>query len=414
MDTGAAGAGSVRLNPPTVARVALDGVAVAGLGLFLFAAGHFRSVTEQRALLWYGIAAAVTLFGLIGRRLRPAWRQGLMVMTATTALGLVGVESVLEALERRQAERIRIAVEGFTKIPRDPRSIPEVVRDLRAAGVPAVPSVVPKVMLDYTAPGTPPSVAFTAPFMPLAGVSDAETVQLCNEDGRYQRYRSDRYGFNNPDSVWDQGGPRVVLIGDSFTHGYCVPSDSILPNLLRRGRQATIGLGVGGSGPLSELGVLTEYGAVSRPAVILWVYFENDLPDLAFERELPNVARYLTPGFSQGLAERQSAVDSSLRQWITSLYARGLGPDPLAVGGGWRALATLKSLRTLVAQARQGKSADPRDQIPLFRQVLARAHERAQGLDARMVFVFLPSWERFFGPAELHPTSPARKCWRPP
>ena len=390
--------GSPRLTLAALSRGFLGGVALAGVGLLVVAALHFRSVEDSRALLWYGIAIGLALFGLIGRRLRPAWRVTLMLVSATTILSLLAGEWVLETLERRQAARVRAAVEKLTGFPRDPRSIPEVVRDLQRAGVAAVPSVVPKVMLDYTAPGTPPGVAFTAPFMPLTGVSRAETVQLCNEDGRYHRYRSDRYGFNNPDTVWAATGPRLVLIGDSFVHGYCVPSDSTLPSFLRQGWPATISLGAGGSGPLSELGILTEYGQVARPAVILWVYFENDLPDLAFERGLPNVARYLNPGFGQRLAERQPAVDSNLRAWITALYARGLAPDPLAVASGWRPLATLTSLRALVGRTRQGRPADPRDQVPLFRQVLTRAAEQADSLQARMVFVFLPSWERFFLP----------------
>ena len=41
------------------------------------------------------------------------------------------------------------------------------------------------------------------PLMPLSGVSNRKTI-LCNENGYYAIYQSDRYGFNNPDQEWDK------------------------------------------------------------------------------------------------------------------------------------------------------------------------------------------------------------------
>ena len=36
-------------------------------------------------------------------------------------------------------------------------------------------------------------------------------------------YDSDRYGFNNPDQVWDlsKENKNLVILGDSFAHGSC-------------------------------------------------------------------------------------------------------------------------------------------------------------------------------------------------
>ena len=42
-----------------------------------------------------------------------------------------------------------------------------------------------------------------------------------NESGYYSIYKSDRYGFNNPDYVWDKNEIDLVIIGDSFAHGAC-------------------------------------------------------------------------------------------------------------------------------------------------------------------------------------------------
>ena len=57
---------------------------------------------------------------------------------------------------------------------------------------------------------------------PLSGISNKLTIH-CNESGKHVRtYKSDRYGFNNPDKEWDKLHFDFVLIGDSFTQGACV------------------------------------------------------------------------------------------------------------------------------------------------------------------------------------------------
>ena len=63
-------------------------------------------------------------------------------------------------------------------------------------------------------------------FLPLSGISKENTI-YCNEQGYYAKYYSDRYGFNNPDNVWDGDSTKYLLIGDSFVHGACVnrPND---------------------------------------------------------------------------------------------------------------------------------------------------------------------------------------------
>ena len=38
---------------------------------------------------------------------------------------------------------------------------------------------------------------------PLSGISNSKTIH-CNESGYYSIYKSDRYGFNNPDYDWDK------------------------------------------------------------------------------------------------------------------------------------------------------------------------------------------------------------------
>ena len=70
-------------------------------------------------------------------------------------------------------------------------------------------------------------------YFPLSGLSNRKTIH-CNENGYYSIYQSDRYGFNNPDSEWDQQEIEYLLIGDSMTHGACVNRPNDIGSVLRK------------------------------------------------------------------------------------------------------------------------------------------------------------------------------------
>ena len=47
-------------------------------------------------------------------------------------------------------------------------------------------------------------------FYPLSSISNSKTI-YCNENGYWVIYRSDRFGFNNPDDVWDKKKLNMLL-----------------------------------------------------------------------------------------------------------------------------------------------------------------------------------------------------------
>ena len=63
--------------------------------------------------------------------------------------------------------------------------------------------------------------------LPL-GLMSYNNFLLCNENGYWATFDSDRYGFNNTDSIWDNKTLDYVLIGDSFTLGSCVHKEKNL------------------------------------------------------------------------------------------------------------------------------------------------------------------------------------------
>ena len=145
---------------------------------------------------------------------------------------------------------------------------------------------------------------------PLSGISNSETIN-CNENGYYSFYKSDRYGFNNPNAEWDKKEIEYLLIGDSFTHGACVNRPNDISSVLRTlSNKAVLNLGMGSNGPLIEYATLREYFDTNIKKV-LWVYFEgNDLANLGFEKKNILLVNYLNNlNFTQNLKFKQNEID---------------------------------------------------------------------------------------------------------
>lgn len=156
---------------------------------------------------------------------------------------------------------------------------------------------------------------------PFAGVSNKKTI-LCNENGYYSTYLSDRYGFNNPDNEWDNDEIEYLLLGDSFTQGSCVnrPFD-IASNLRRLSNKPVINLGMGGSGILLEYATYREYAPKKIKNVILLFFDGNDIKDLKRELDSKILTKYLkNKNYSQHLKEKQEKIDEKIITYINYKY----------------------------------------------------------------------------------------------
>ena len=138
----------------------------------------------------------------------------------------------------------------------------------------------------------------------------------CNESGKWITFKSDRYGFNNPDKFWDN--PYFLTLGDSFTQGDCVErSNNISSILTKLTKKKTLNLGYGGNGPLIELATLIEYSKVISPKHIIWFFYEgNDPRDLHLEKMDSTLVKYLRDdSFSQDLVNKQILIDDLLKEY---------------------------------------------------------------------------------------------------
>ena len=185
--------------------------------------------------------------------------------------------------------------------------------------------------------------------LPLAGIALRPTV-LCNEVGPYVVYESDEHGFNNPAGSWD-GPVRVVALGDSFTHGRCVPPEKNLVAVIRERHPRTLNLAMSGNGPLLELAILREFAPALRPAFVLWFYYEgNDLTmDLFQEKRHPILLRYLEdPAFRQDLLSRQAASDLELERIVVSAEAEAALEDDRRLRARLISFVRLERLRWIL------------------------------------------------------------------
>ena len=161
---------------------------------------------------------------------------------------------------------------------------------------------------------------------PLSGKSNVETI-YCNEIGYYSRYKSDRYGFNNPDIEWDKKKINFVFLGDSMVHGACVNEENTFTGNLRKKSidGGIINLGQGGFGPLSILAVIKEY-IIKYQNIdnVIWIYYEgNDLSDLNFEMKSNTLRKYLQDeDYEQNLIAKQGIINEIIENRINQSFER--------------------------------------------------------------------------------------------
>ena len=313
----------------------------------------------------------------------------------------------------------------------NPRNRLEVVRDLRSRGVDAV-VFFRNVSVDALTLAGPDGRVLPV----LGGVSLATTVH-CNESGQYAIYSADEHGFNNPRGSHEPVPLQVALIGDSFTHGACVPREASIAGHVRHAFPRTLNLGAAGSGPLSQLARFVEYAAPLRPRFVVWNWFEgNDLEDL--HKELPQapLRRYLTAPVPLGLKARQAEIDHVARAAIDArLGWMEDNQEERRTAEDVKGRLLLRSIRNRLATAalvmRSGTAPNVSEdgsrfdeELAVVERILAAARNTAQSWGGELVVVFLAhsprycgtvptwSWRRYCGSEWVQTEGMARSNYR--
>jgi lysophospholipase L1-like esterase len=204
--------------------------------------------------------------------------------------------------------------------------------------------------------------------------------------GYFSRYKSDKYGFNNPNnSVWDKSGSiEYMIIGDSFAHGNCVnEKDTIAGNLRAFSNKNIINIGYGGSGPLIEYARLKEYfPKEKRVKKILWLFCgENDLMDLKIEIKQEILKNYLfDKNFNQNLITKTNIIDKELKIFHSKILNRWKEESKLIN------FLKLQRLRWYILYYLP-KNYD----YETFKKIMMNANEFAKEQNSELFFVYIAS-----------------------
>ena len=333
----------------------------------------------ERYFKYYVISIFAILFWGVVLWLNEEIRFKILTVTISLLIGLYITEGVL--LKIFKVNRATVATK--LGIEFDQRTRLEVIKDLKAEGVEAVPPVIPQYLIDKGGIHQDGTILF-----PLGGISKKTTVGK-NEGGKYSIYKSDRYGFNNPDSEWDSSNIKWLMVGDSFARGSSVQEGEEIAGQIRYLTNSTvINLGINGNGPLTELATLTEYAKSLRPKKILWAYFENDLNNMHQEKSLPILMQYLEDNFSQNLMDRQKEIDRELKELIAK------DTHALLSKTQWLRLYNIRLKIKILTSSNEPKKVNAKID-PLFIKILAKAKKRTEAWGGGLYFVYLPSFSHF-------------------
>ena len=254
--------------------------------------------------VYYLFTLTAVIFSLSTLFFSDKIKQYLFITIISTLLGVYFVEIFLTIKKTNNDRSIRIDNKGKEF---DTRSRTQVYKDLKNFNQKVALTVSLKDLYQAT---NRKLYAFT-------GVSNTKTIR-CNETGEYSFFKSDRFGFNNPNEIWDKKKIKYLIVGDSFAEGACVNRPHDLRSVISDvSGESALTLGVGGIGPLSELAILREY-LIHDVENLIWLYYEgNDLKDLEVELNNPILKKYFKDElFTQNLKEKQKIINEISRDHI--------------------------------------------------------------------------------------------------
>ncbi len=349
------------------------------------------------------IAVAAAMMIILPRR----FKQNLLLMAAAIAVSVVAAWFMLPLAGIEPKSVIHQTVNTFrselgspeivlkSRKGSDNRTVAEVLEALRANGIEAYRSPSLRSLIES-------ADTDLIPLLPLGGISRATTVN-CNEGDQRQFpvLQSDRYGFNNEDTVYAQKNDRILLLGDSFIYGQCVHQEQTVAGHLRRNGYAAISLGVGGNGPLFDLASLREYGSRLRPKTVVWFYtVGNDLIDLR-DHEIRSkiLINYFDPQFSQNLAGKQNVVDKTWKtiwnnpsHWRPIINAHGVSADAYRKGGKEEAAEVHRRLLSVLGPRASniGSVKKTEDVVKIIGQIFRTAKQDVESWGGTLYFA--PIW----------------------
>jgi len=247
-------------------------------------------------------------------------------------------------------------------------------------------------------------------FRPVSGISNKKTI-LCTENFIRPVFKSDKYGFNNPNYIYDniENKNNILFLGDSFVFGECVKSENTFVNLIRKKINKNIfNFSYGGNGPLEKLSTLIEYGEIVNPKHIFWFYYEgNDLWDLhdSLDKKIMNVLN--DDYISLKLKENDIKKNEILNKFLINSVEKELTNNKQSKLTKFKNFLKLQKVRNLLIQGYFdlyvsidknkiiNDSLKYENELKIFKEILLKTQKIASSYNSKLTIVYLPSHKRY-------------------
>ena len=248
-------------------------------------------------------------------------------------------------------------------------------------------------------PAIPPSVHLNRRIvektLPLSLVSNYGVFN-CNENGEFVINKTDRFGFNTDNSSWDKKDIDFILVGDSFTYGFCEERKNNIDGHIKKISKFKniINFGMGGNGPLINYATLRDYYPKDKNVKnILWIFHPNDLEDLNNEFSNGTLKKYLNDKFfSQDLIKKDDLKNQINQELINKRFQIKKF-----------SFLFLQKTRELIENFKKNKNSSgysPNNRYYNDKNLLAfeEIMELALNIDenAKFYFVYLAEYQQFF------------------
>tara|TARA_Y100000590_G_scaffold456417_1_gene606985 strand:- start:1276 stop:2469 length:1194 start_codon:yes stop_codon:yes gene_type:complete len=314
-------------------------------------------------------------------------------------LALYLIESFLEIsniLQKTKQKKIDLEFRNKVKLANnvginfDERSMLEVHLDFKKDGIESRLIIKPTKFIS-----TDGILINGEKIFPLAGISKVLTIN-CNENGKVSTYISDRFGFSNDDSVWDENEIEILIIGDSFAHGACVDQDEgFAKNLKSLSNKNVVNLGFGANGPLLEYATYVEYGRELKAKNVLWFYYEgNDLRNLRNEIRSEKLFNYLISDYKQNLKNKQNIIDKYLVNYLNKNLAYQKKKTKKI---NYFKIIKFGNIRDIIYQStyfEERKNCSKKN-ISNFFKVINKINTLANKEGSNFYFIYLPTYYRY-------------------
>ena len=362
-------------------------------------------------LKYYVIALSSVILSVLSFFIKDKLKVNLATIFISTLIAFYLLEGYLIIQTKNDFDRVKtLTYKKETGKDVDRRTEYEFYIDLKKEDPNVVPVILPYHFLQYQAIKRGKEnkhygivIDKNLNYLPLSGISNRKTFHG-EENGYYDVYQSDRYGFKNPDEEWDNNEIEFIVLGDSMMHAGVNEPDTLAANLrkLNKNESSVLNLSMSGNGPLFQYATLREYLPAKKVKRILWMYYEgNDFGNMHMELQEEILTSYLKDkNFSQNLISEKQFVEKLLFQKIEEAI---LNKKNVYTGKRTNLIAflLLTKVRKLTIEKNPDTPDTPTAYIKEFETTLNLANELAKENSSILYFVYLPDYMRYLSKENL-------------